>query len=62
VGGTIVGEVLTGLLEHYRESTGKGLAFEPQIRGSVSKGRYTMSNFLVDAGVAEGFRERYRGD
>ena len=57
VGGTIVGEVLTGLLEHYRETTGKGLAYEPQIRGSISKGRYTMSNFLVDAGVAEGYRE-----
>ena len=56
VGGTIVGEVLTGLLEHYREKTGKGLAYEPQIRGSVSQGRYTMSNFLVDAGVAEGYR------
>jgi hypothetical protein len=58
VGGTIVGEVLTGLLEHYRETTGKGLAYEPQIRGSVSKGRYTMSNFLVDAGVAEGYPSR----
>jgi Animal haem peroxidase len=53
VGATIVGEVLTGLLEHYRETTGKGLAYEPQIRGSVLKGRYTMANFLVDAGVAE---------
>ena len=62
VGGTIVGEVLTGLLEHYREKTGKGLAYEPQIRGSVSKGRYTMSNFLVDAGVAEGYREFSRSN
>lgn len=53
VGGTIVGEVLTGLLDHYRQTTGKGLAYEPQIRGSVSNGRYTMGNFLRDAGVAE---------
>ncbi len=60
VGGTIVGEVLTGLLEHFRETTGKGLAYEPQIRGSILKGRYTMSNFLVDAGVAEGYRELSR--
>ena len=60
VGGTIVGEVLTGLLEHFRETTGKGLAYVPQIRGSISKGRYTMSNLLVDAGVAEGYRELSR--
>lgn len=53
VGATIVGEVLTGLLEHYREATGKGLAYRPEIRGSISKGRYTMGNFLVDAGVAD---------
>jgi hypothetical protein len=32
----------------------------PQIRGSISKGRYTMSNLLVDAGVAEGYRELSR--
>jgi hypothetical protein len=55
VGATIVGEVLTGLLEHYRETTGKGLAYQPEIRGSVSKGRYTMGNFLVDAGVADAY-------
>jgi len=62
VGATIVGEVLTGLLEHYRVTTGKGLAYEPQIRGSVSKGRYTMSNFLVDAGVAEHGRDYSRAE
>ncbi len=52
VGATIVGEVLSGLLEHYREETGKGLAYEPQIR-SGSDRPYTMSDFLVDAGVAD---------
>lgn len=31
VGGTIVGEVLIGLLDHYREVTGKGLDFVPSI-------------------------------
>lgn len=62
VGGTIVGEVLTGLLEHYREKTGKGLAYRPSIRGSISlfgpaaggqpHERYMMRNLLVDAQVA----------
>lgn len=63
VGGTIVGEVLTGLLEHYREKTGKGLGFRPNIIGSTSlfgplngagapRERYLMRNLLLDAGVA----------
>jgi hypothetical protein len=64
VGGTIVGEVLVGLLEHFKEKTGKGLAYDPEVRGSTSgyaegygKGRggprYLMRNFLIDAGVVE---------
>ena len=64
VGGTIVGEVLVGLLEHFREKTGKGLAYDPEVRGSSSgyaagygqgRGgpRYLMRNFLIDAGVIE---------
>jgi hypothetical protein len=63
VGAAIVGEVLTGLIDHYREKTGKGLDYRPQIRGSVSRfgggdgkygsGRYLMRNFLIDAGVVE---------
>jgi len=32
VGGTIVGEVLFGLIEHYRENTGKGLDYVPQLK------------------------------
>ncbi|MEJ2123759.1 MAG: peroxidase family protein [Alphaproteobacteria bacterium] len=63
VGGTIVGEVLTGLLEHYREKTGKGLDYRPKVIGSTSlfgtyEGdappvkRYLMRNLLLDAGVA----------
>jgi hypothetical protein len=61
VGGTIVGEVLTGLLEHYQEKTGKGLAFRPTVHGGLSlfgtpnaplevKPRYLLRNFLMDAG------------
>jgi hypothetical protein len=64
VGGTIVGEVLVGLLEHYQEKTGKGLNFRPQIHGGTSlfgspdgrrrpERRYLMRNLLIDAGVAE---------
>ncbi|WP_088347553.1 MULTISPECIES: peroxidase family protein [Rhodomicrobium] len=63
VGAAIVGEVLTGLLEHYREATGKGLDYRPQIKGSGSYptrygrdggDRYAIANFLRDAGVAYG--------
>ncbi|MCF6199222.1 MAG: hypothetical protein L3J67_07475, partial [Hyphomicrobiaceae bacterium] len=32
VGGTVVGEVLFGLIEHYRENTGKGLDYVPQLK------------------------------
>ena len=31
VGGRIVGEVLMGLLDHYRDATGKGLDYDPDI-------------------------------
>jgi hypothetical protein len=64
VGATIVGEVLTGLVDHYRAKTGKGLDYHPQIKGSssafagldsekASGHRYLMRNFLIDAGVVE---------
>jgi hypothetical protein len=66
VGGTIVGEVLVGLLEHFKEKTGKGLAYQPDVRGSTSayaggaygrgdKPRYLMRNLLMDAGVVESY-------
>ncbi|NJM34305.1 MAG: hypothetical protein HC850_05840 [Rhodomicrobium sp.] len=64
VGAAIVGEVLTGLIDHYREKTGKGLDYRPEIKGSSSSfagvdsyghegHRYLMRNFLIDAGVVE---------
>jgi hypothetical protein len=64
VGGTIVGEVLIGLLEHFREKTGKGLAYQPEVRGSSSsynygpergRPRYLMRNLLIDAGVVDSY-------
>ena len=64
VGAAIVGEVLMGLMEHYVAKTGKGLDYDPEIKGSRSdlvvggkhsrpKKRYLMRNFLIDSGVAE---------
>jgi len=64
VGAAIVGEVLMGLMEHYAAETGKGLEYDPEIKGSRSelvvgregaapKKRYLMRNFLIDAGVVE---------
>jgi hypothetical protein len=61
-----VGEVLTGLIDHFREKTGKGLDYHPQIKGSNSvlgglpekygsDHRYLMRNFLIDAGVVEDY-------
>lgn len=40
VGGTIVGEVLLGLVDHYREKTGKGLGFRPEVRASLRRDRH----------------------
>ena len=64
VGATIVGEVLIGLVDHYRTKTGKGLDYRPEIEASnsvLSHGygkkksaqRYLMRNFLIDAGVLD---------
>jgi hypothetical protein len=63
VGATIVGEVLTGLIQHYRETTGKGIEYRPIVRGSESllfgpdgkkaRHRYLMRNLLIDAGVVD---------
>jgi hypothetical protein len=55
VGGTIVGEVLTGLLEQYRAATGKGLDYETGARthGQRAHRPYTMGDFLIAAGVAD---------
>lgn len=62
IGGTIVGEVLLGLIDHYRDKTGKGLDFVPSIElettavvaNNIAYGnRYLMSDFLCDAKVAE---------
>ncbi|MEL6288083.1 MAG: peroxidase family protein [Pseudomonadota bacterium] len=59
VGGTIVGEVLLGLLDHYRQATGEGLDFRSEIDAVMSKTpdgrggtRYEMRDLLRDAGVA----------
>lgn len=64
VGGTIVGEVLIGLMEHYQVKTGKGLSYRPLLQGSSSllsdpygdrdgEQRYLMRNLLIDAGLVE---------
>jgi hypothetical protein len=63
VGAAIVGEVLTGLIDHYREKTGKGIDYRPIIKGSESllyapdgkkaRHRYLVRNLLIDAGVAD---------
>lgn len=58
VGGTIVGEVLLGLIDHYRDQTGRGLDFVSVIDGEMSKTPlrgggtgYHMGNLLTDAGL-----------
>ncbi len=59
VGGTIVGEVLLGLIEHYRRATGEGIDFTSEIDALMSStsvqglGKiYQMRDLLKDAGVA----------
>lgn len=60
VGGTLVGEVLYGLIDHYRDKTGEGLDFIPEVNlqsqqqvvlGINYGNRYLMSDFLRDAKV-----------
>lgn len=61
VGGTLVGEVLFGLLEHYRESTGKGLDYVPALKATQTRNnqlpqrgnRYRFGNLTAtrDLGV-----------
>jgi len=45
VGGTIVGEVLVGLAEHYAMKTGKGLGYRPPIGASAygERNRFTLT-------------------
>ncbi|MEO0619063.1 MAG: peroxidase family protein [Pseudomonadota bacterium] len=59
VGGTIVGEVLLGLIDHYREATGAGLDFASELDNVMSSTKlpdggqvYQMRDLLKDAGVA----------
>ena len=39
VGGRIVGEVLMGLLDHYRDATGKGLDYDPDVPADDPEGK-----------------------
>lgn len=52
VGGTIVGEVLIGLAEHYAIKTGKGLGFKPPIGASAygERERFTLTRVRADSG------------
>lgn len=58
VGGTIVGEVLIGLVEHYGIKTGKGLAYRPEIGASADGERGAFTLTRVHAGDAD-LGERY---
>jgi LysM repeat protein len=52
VGGTIVGEVLIGLAEHYAMKTGKGLGFRPPIGASAygERDRFTLTRARSGSG------------
>ena len=52
VGGTIVGEVLIGLAEHYAIKTGKGLGFRPPIGASAygERDRFTLTRVRANSG------------
>lgn len=58
VGGTIVGEVLIGLAEHYALKTGKGLGFQPPIGASAYGERLRFGLTRVRARGGE-LGERY---
>ncbi|MEM1400034.1 MAG: peroxidase family protein [Pseudomonadota bacterium] len=55
VGGTIVGEVIAGLIDHYRETTGKGLDYIPSVKlETIDTGKFgqrvQMQHMLEFAG------------
>jgi hypothetical protein len=52
VGGTIVGEVLVGLAEHYALKTGKGLGYRPPIGASAygERDRFTLTRTGSNSG------------
>lgn len=52
IGGTIVGEVLIGLAEHYAMKTGKGLGFRPPIGASAygERDRFTLTRARSGSG------------
>ncbi|RIA55204.1 heme peroxidase [Dichotomicrobium thermohalophilum] len=52
VGGTIVGEVLIGLAEHYAIKTGKGLGYRPPIGASAygERDRFTLTRARGNSG------------
>lgn len=52
VGGTILGEVLIGLAEHYALKTGKGLGFQPPIGASAygESKRFTLTRVSAESG------------
>ncbi len=52
VGGTIVGEVLIGLAEHYALKTGKGLGYRPPIGASAygERDRFTLTRARSNSG------------
>ncbi len=61
LGGVIVGEVLIGLLDHYRETTGDGLAFRPIIKAHPRprRGHLTLSPVVsFEGGPAQRFLMR----
>lgn len=58
VGGTIVGEVLVGLAEHYALKTGKGLRFQPPIGASAYGERFRFGLTRARASGGE-LGERY---
>lgn len=58
VGGTIVGEVLIGLAEHYALTTGKGLGFRPPVEASAYGGRQRFGLTRVRASGGD-LGERY---
>ena len=53
VGGRIVGEVIVGLIEQYRDRTGKGLDLIPEVKvPQVDAGRFQIIDLLKFAGAA----------
>jgi hypothetical protein len=59
VGGTLVGEVFLGLIEHYRDKTSKGLDLVPEVCAGLAGGDCPLTTTVISNVGGRAFGNRY---